>query len=79
MNTARHAHIAALAFALAQRFRLPVIPLLILLGFALTRSGAGLDREILRPEAGHGHPLHRVREHMGQAQVIVVGRHGRTR
>ena len=39
----------------------------------------GLDREILRPEAGHGHPLHRVREHMGQAQVIVVGRHGRTR
>jgi Kef-type K+ transport system membrane component KefB len=38
---------SAFGFALAQRFRLPVIPLLILLGFALARFGADLEREAL--------------------------------
>jgi Kef-type K+ transport system membrane component KefB len=35
---------SALAFALAQRFRLPTIPLLILSGFVLTRFGLDVDR-----------------------------------
>ena len=35
---------SAVAFALAQRFRLPTIPLLILLGFAMSRCGVEIDR-----------------------------------
>lgn len=38
---------SALAFAMAQRFRLPVIPLLILFGFAVTRFGVQLERVTL--------------------------------
>lgn len=38
---------SAAAFALAQRFRLPAIPLLIVLGFVITRLGVGMDRSAL--------------------------------
>ncbi len=38
---------SAVAFALAQRFRLPPIPLLILLGFAMSRCGIEMDRAAL--------------------------------
>ncbi|MEQ1840974.1 MAG: cation:proton antiporter [Verrucomicrobiales bacterium] len=38
---------SATAFALAQRFRLPAIPLLIVLGFVITRLGVGMDRSAL--------------------------------
>jgi len=38
---------SAVAFALAQRFRMPTIPLLILLGFAVTRLGFNPDRIVL--------------------------------
>lgn len=38
---------SAVAFALAQRFRLPTIPLLILLGFTMSRSGVEIDRAAL--------------------------------
>ncbi len=38
---------SALAFALAQRFRLPAIPLLIVLGFVVTRVGVNMDRGTL--------------------------------
>ncbi|HQZ28970.1 MAG TPA: cation:proton antiporter, partial [Verrucomicrobiales bacterium] len=38
---------SAISFALAQRFRLPAIPLLILVGFGVSRVGPDLDRETL--------------------------------
>lgn len=38
---------SAVAFALAQRFRMPAIPLLILLGFGITRFGIDVDRGAL--------------------------------
>jgi CPA2 family monovalent cation:H+ antiporter-2 len=38
---------SAIAFALAQRFWLPAIPLLILVGFGVSRTGVDLDREAL--------------------------------
>ena len=38
---------SAVAFALAQRLRMPAIPLLILLGFGITRFGWDLDRTAL--------------------------------
>ena len=41
-----------------------------------SQVGLGLDDEVLSEEPGHRRALHRVREHMGEAEIVIEGHGG---